>query len=134
MNLGLQEDMSMQTNQKKALIIAAPYYGSLSHPTRGLSQLYFLLDIHPEEGRVTHIQVTVWNPAESLKLGGWLKQKGVQTLFCNSIEACHRLDLKSTGIRIESIIEHDIIVGIKSWLTKTGSAFLNLPKPSELPA
>ena len=124
----------MQINQKKVLTIAAPYYGSLSHPSRGLSQLYFLLDIHPEENRVAHMQVTVWNPAESSKLGGWLQQKGVQTLFCNSIEACHRQDLKSTGIRIESIVELDIIVGIKSWLAKTGSAFLNLPKPSELPA
>ena len=124
----------MQTNPKKSFTIAAPYYGSLSHPTRGLSQLYFLLDIHPEEDRVTDIQVTVWNPAESSKLGGWLQQQGVQALFCNSIEACHRLDLKSNGIRVESIVEHDIIVGIKSWLTKTGSAFLNLPKRSELPA
>jgi len=123
-----------QTTQNHALKVAAPYYGSLSHPTRGLTNLYFLLDIHPQEQRVTRMHVTVWNPEESSELGSWLQSNGVQTLFCNTIENCHRQNLDRSGIRIESITGHDIINDISRWLTRAGSSFFNQPVTGSCPA
>ena len=121
--------MAHKTQNKQLLKIAAPYYGALSHPTRGLSNLYFLLDIHPEEHKVAHMHVSVWNPSESFGLGDWLKNKGVKTLVCNAIENCHQLELQKTGIKVESVSGSDIIHEIKSWLANAAADLLNSIDP-----
>ena len=124
------DHMAHKTQNRQALKIAAPYYGALSHPTRGLSNLYFLIDIHPEEQKVAHMHVTVWNPSDSRDLGDWLKNKGVKALVCNAIEYCHQLELQKTGIKIESVSGSDIIHEIKNWLVHTAAELLNSIDPA----
>ncbi len=121
--------MTHKKQKNPSLIIAAPYYGALSHPTRGLSNLYFLLDVHPAEQKVSHMHVTVWNPLDSCGLGDWLKNKGVKALVCNAIETCHQLELQKTGIQVASVSGSDIIHEIKNWLSHAATEFLSKIDP-----
>ncbi len=117
--------MAHKTQKTQTLKIAAPYYGALSHPTRGLSNLYFLLDIHPEDHKVSHMHVSVWNPSDACGLGDWLKNLGVKALVCNAIENCHQQELQKTGIQIESVSGSDIIHEIKTWLSQAATDLRN---------
>ena len=127
--MDIKEHMTHETTQNKTIKIAAPYYGALSHPTRGLSNLYFLMDIVPGEKKVAGMHVTVWNPAESGELSSWLKNAGVQTLVCNAIENCHHHELQETGIQVESVTGSDILQGITSWLSNLGADMLKPVDP-----
>lgn len=118
-----------QNTQKIPLKIAAPYYGALNHPVRGLSRLYFLLDVNPEAGRVNSMHVSVWNPDETGDLGTWLQKMGATTICCNGIENNQELELAESGIRVESIKCRDIIDGVMNWLSQTGTGLF---KPSQL--
>jgi hypothetical protein len=124
--------MSKQITQNKPLKVAAPYYGSLNHPAGGLSNLFFLFDVNTSEQRVSHMHVTVWNPKDNIKLGSWLQQSGVHTFICNDIEVCQQQDIQASGIRIEPIKCNDVVEGIKTWLTETGTQFFN--QAGQLPA
>ena len=77
--------MNNQITQNKPLKVAAPYYGSMNHPTGGLSNLFFLFDVNTSKQQVSHMHVTVWNPKDDNKLGSWLQQSGIQTFICSDI-------------------------------------------------
>ena len=124
--------MSNQITQNKPLKVAAPYYGSLNHPTGGLSNLFFLFDININEQQVSHMHVTVWNPKDDKKLGSWLQQSGIQTFICNDIEDPQQQDLQASGISVEAIKSKDVVEGIKIWLAEAGAQLLN--QAGQLPA
>lgn len=117
--------MSNQMTQNKPLKVAAPYYGSMNHPTGGLSNLFFLFDVNANEQRISQMHVTVWNPKNGNKLGSWLQESGVHTFICNDIEICQQNDLQAAGINIEPTKCNDMVEGIKIWLNKAGSQFFN---------
>ncbi len=124
--------MPNETTHNAPLKVAAPYYGSLWHPVRGLSSLYLLLDVRPEDNTVTQVRVSVWNPAGGYGLGNWLKKMGATTLFCRGLENLQQSDLASAGIRVEPLGGRDTIEGIRNWLAEAGSSLSNPagPRPS----
>jgi hypothetical protein len=108
--------MSIQKSQNNPLRVAAPYYGDLNDPVRGLSHLYFLVDIDRSKREVSHMHVTVWNPSDDNLLGTWLNKMGVNALLCSSIEGCHKEELDASGVQTEEINRTDILAGINNWL------------------
>ncbi len=124
--------MTHEPTQNQPMTVAAPYYGALSHPTRGLSNLYFLLDLSQAGERVSQIHVSVWNPVDSAHLADWLKNQGVQTLICNDIEDCHQHELQETGIEVMPVAGTDILQEIRNWAKSIGTDLLApvLPAPT----
>jgi len=103
--------------KNESLKVAAPYYGNLNDPVRGLSNLYFLIDIDRSKRKVAHMYVSVWNPSDENRLGAWLNKMGVQTLLCSSIEGCHKEELNASGVHTQEIDRADTLTGINNWLS-----------------
>jgi len=112
--------MMNKNDQNNSIRIAAPYYGSMSHPSRGLNNLYFLIDIDRKSRQVERMHVSVWNPSENSRLGSWFSKNGIRTLICNTIENCLAKELNESGVRIDTLenvsTDADIIKKIRTWL------------------
>lgn len=102
--------------------VAIPYYGDLSHPVRGLSNLYYLLEVNPENQTIAESDISVWTPATDNDLSSWLVGNGVRALFCNQIDPDHKRTLNHSGILIESHSNSNLLDSVVCWLKETGAA------------
>lgn len=74
--------------------VAVPYYGNLTHPRTGLSNLFFLATI----GEGQTLELSVWDSQQHPRLADWFRSENVTGLLCRERDHHHLGELKREGI------------------------------------
>ena len=90
--------MSAQQTNKKQVLVAVPYYGSLSLPPLGLSRLFFIAPVDTASRRVGPMKIQVWDPKEEPNLSVWMRKQELSGVICNDSGSHYRVALNAENI------------------------------------
>lgn len=64
--------------------IAIPYYGNLTHPSRGFERIFFIIE-HDAQRPVQQqaVSLGIWDAKQSPFLTSWLQDIGVKEVICS---------------------------------------------------
>lgn len=119
-------------NDSNMTRIAVPYYGALSLPPSGLSRVFFMVEVKPENKSVDNISLQVWNPKKEPNLSSWLRQLGTNGVICNDNPSQYEVALNAEGIWIQWKQEGEVHEVVERWLQSKpgGSQKPALEKPA----
>jgi len=89
----------MNTQQiNNPILVAVPYYGSLSLPPLGLSRLFFVAAVDTASRKVGKIEIQVWDPKKEPNLSVWMRTQGFSGVICSDSDPHYQVALNAENI------------------------------------
>lgn len=80
------------------VLIAVPYYGSLSMPPLGLSRVFFFAAVDSATGKLRRVGIEVWDPNQEPNLSVWMREQGVCGVICSDSGSHFTVALQAQNI------------------------------------
>ena len=119
----------MSTQQiTKTILVAVPYYGSLSLPPLGLSRLFFVALLDTASSKVGGMEIQVWDPKKEPNLSVWMRKQGFSGVICSDSDSHYKVALNAENIWLMGRQEGEAAELVERWaagaLVESGSGRL----------
>ena len=104
---------TQETN--KAVLVAVPYYGSLTLPPLGLSRLFFVASVDTASGKVGRIEIQVWDPKNEPNLSVWMREQGFSGVICSDSGSHYKVALNAENIWLLGNQEGEAAELVERW-------------------
>ncbi|HEY4744169.1 MAG TPA: hypothetical protein VIH45_05880 [Desulfuromonadaceae bacterium] len=82
----------------QTVLVAVPYYGTLTLPPLGLSRLFFVATVDIAARKAISIELQVWDPKKEANLSVWLRGLGVSGVMCSDSRSPYEIALNAENI------------------------------------
>lgn len=97
MALGIEEGMSAHRSNQTVLV-AVPYYGTLTLPPLGLSRVFFIATVDIAANKASNIELQVWDPKKEANLSVWMRGLGISGVMCSDSRSPYQIALNAENI------------------------------------
>ncbi len=87
-----------EVSEKNTIWVAVPYYCALLMPKRGLSRIYFFVQVDLVKGHICYQTMKIWPGQQIGSLASWLRSQGVQGVLSTDMAPKYVLELRHLGI------------------------------------
>jgi hypothetical protein len=106
----------MSTEQTtKNILVAVPYYGSLSLPPLGLSRLFFVAAVDTASRKVGRVEIQVWDPKKEPNLSVWMRTQGFSGVICSDSGSHYKVALNAQNIWLLGNHEGEAAELVERW-------------------
>jgi predicted Fe-Mo cluster-binding NifX family protein len=116
MKLGIRGGMSTQ-QINNSILVAVPYYGSLSLPPLGLSRLFFVAEVDAASSKVGLMEIQVWDPKKEPNLSVWMRKQGFSGVICSDSCSHYQVALNAENIWLMGKQEGEAAEVVERWAT-----------------
>lgn len=99
------------------VLVAVPYYGSLTLPPLGLSRLFFVAAVDTASGKVARIEIQVWDPKKEPNLSVWMRKLGFSGVICSDSGSHYQIALNAENIWVLGRQEGEVAELVERWAT-----------------
>ena len=103
------------STQKNTILVAVPYYGSLSLPPLGLSRLFFVAPVDTQSSKVGRIEIQVWDPKKEPNLSVWMRKQGFSGVICSDSGSHYQVALNAENIWLVGRQEGEAAELVERW-------------------
>lgn len=100
-----------------SMLVAVPYYGSLTLPPLGLSRLFFVAVVDTASKKVGRIDIQVWDPRNEPNLSVWMRQQGFSGVICSDSGYHYQVALNAENIWLVGNQEGEAAELVERWAT-----------------
>lgn len=105
----------MSTQIKNTILVAVPYYGSLSLPPLGLSRLFFVALVDTVSSKVGGMEIQVWDPKTEPNLSVWMRKQGFSGVICSDSGSHYEVALNAENIWLMGKQEGEAAELVERW-------------------
>jgi predicted Fe-Mo cluster-binding NifX family protein len=102
-----------------SILVAVPYYGSLTLPPLGLSRLFFVAFVDTGSNKVERMEIQVWDPWKDLNLSAWMRKQGFSGVICSDSGSHYQVALNAENIWLMGNQEGEAAELVERWAAGT---------------